>query len=423
MSRISSTAQPRALTLTEELEKLEQSITLTLQEIDHNFSRAHRIVTSSILPIVEQYATHSKDVWEGSRFWKQFFESSANVSLSGYEERPSQFETTEEEITDNTVTEESNATTHTTLETSESYETPAAQHISTDSIQDLDLSNLTMSPSHSTPRPPRPQQPNFADYPSPYEALRREVNSTTVVDATSLTQTAMPETPGRPVFPIDSIARTPESSPYLPPQPTSIPRPSTARKKTDPVLHHVLDRTYRVQATPMTASRYTNVQPKSAARLFTTTGRQNTNVDPTLSSSPVAPPELHPEIFSSPERKARIPGVSVLSPSKHKGEKPSAPARTRGIWDSDDDDLDDEIDFGQSPPKTMQFHVPQNRLLKTPAKEASQRIVDDILTRAGMDFEDEEIDFSRELETEALDVGVASPSVVRAAANIEDETF
>ena len=83
MARPSSTAQQRQLTLTEELEKLEQSITLTLQgartgahdkhttdysaEIDHNFSRAHRIVTSSILPIVEQYATHSKDVWEGSK--------------------------------------------------------------------------------------------------------------------------------------------------------------------------------------------------------------------------------------------------------------------------------------------------------------------------------------------------------------------
>jgi hypothetical protein len=36
-------------------------------EIDHNFSRAHRIVTSSILPIVEQYAEHSKAVWEGSK--------------------------------------------------------------------------------------------------------------------------------------------------------------------------------------------------------------------------------------------------------------------------------------------------------------------------------------------------------------------
>ena len=82
MSRSVSSSQ-RTLTLPEELEKLEQSITLTLQgllasvysildaddliEIDHNFSRAHRIVTTSILPIVEQYAEHSKNVWEGSK--------------------------------------------------------------------------------------------------------------------------------------------------------------------------------------------------------------------------------------------------------------------------------------------------------------------------------------------------------------------
>merc|ERR1712230_262941 len=322
-----------------------RSLRLTLAEIDHNFSRAHRIVTSSILPIVEQYGGHSKEVWEGSRFWKQFFESSANVSLSGYEEQPSQHETI-----DNTVTEESHSTTQTTLETSESYETPNAQHISTDSIQDLDLSNLSISPSHSTPRPPRAQKANFADYPSPYEALRQEVNST-AVDATSLTQTALPETPGRPVFPTDAIARTPESSPFLP------------------------------------------------------------------------PPELHPEIFSSPERKVRIPGVSLLTPAKHKGDAAKAPSRTPGIWDSDEDDLEDDIDFGQSPPKTMQFHVPQNRLLKTPAKEASQRIVEDILTNAGMDFGEEEIDFTRELETQDFEFGAASPSVVRPSANIEDETF
>ena len=79
--------QTRALSLTEELEKLEQSITLTLQgngpcanqwscpdqnpEIDHNFSRAHRIVTSSILPVVEQYGNHSRDVWEGSKVGEQ----------------------------------------------------------------------------------------------------------------------------------------------------------------------------------------------------------------------------------------------------------------------------------------------------------------------------------------------------------------
>lgn len=87
MSR-AGVSSARPLSLTEELEKLEQSITLTLQgkitpplpflskhrlftntisEIDHNFSRAHRIVTTSILPVVEQYANHSNAVWEGSK--------------------------------------------------------------------------------------------------------------------------------------------------------------------------------------------------------------------------------------------------------------------------------------------------------------------------------------------------------------------
>lgn len=62
-----TTVGTRGLSLTEELERLEQQITLTLQEIDSNFSRAHRIVTGSILPIVEQYARHSGEVWEGSK--------------------------------------------------------------------------------------------------------------------------------------------------------------------------------------------------------------------------------------------------------------------------------------------------------------------------------------------------------------------
>lgn len=36
-------------------------------EIDQNFSQAHRIVTTSILPLVEQYAENSRDVWEGAK--------------------------------------------------------------------------------------------------------------------------------------------------------------------------------------------------------------------------------------------------------------------------------------------------------------------------------------------------------------------
>lgn len=36
-------------------------------EIDHNFSKAHRIVTASILPVVEQYGENSKAIWEASK--------------------------------------------------------------------------------------------------------------------------------------------------------------------------------------------------------------------------------------------------------------------------------------------------------------------------------------------------------------------
>ncbi|KAJ2968665.1 hypothetical protein NQ176_g9069 [Zarea fungicola] len=51
-------------------------------------------------------------------------------------------------------------------------------------------------------------------------------------------------------------------------------------------------------------------------------------------------------------------------------------------WESDDDD-DDDLYGGMSPPKTIQFALPPSKLLQTPAREASKRIVDDILTDAG----------------------------------------
>ncbi|KAF5101858.1 hypothetical protein D0Z00_000720 [Geotrichum galactomycetum] len=70
----------------EELENTEQSITLCLQEIDRNFAHAQRIIASAIVPVVEQYGRESRKASDGARFWKSFLETSANVSLSGYEE-------------------------------------------------------------------------------------------------------------------------------------------------------------------------------------------------------------------------------------------------------------------------------------------------------------------------------------------------
>ncbi len=77
---------------TEELEHLEQEITLTLQEIDRNFARSHKIVNESIIPVVKKYGAASKGVWDGVKFWEAFFEASANVTLSGYKEAVNQEE-------------------------------------------------------------------------------------------------------------------------------------------------------------------------------------------------------------------------------------------------------------------------------------------------------------------------------------------
>lgn len=205
----------------------------------------------------------------------------------------------------------------------------------------------------------------FIDDLSPYEALRQEVAHSK--DITKLSQA--PVTPGKPSALVnDDVTMTLRSSPFFPVNEASAVRPSTARKRTDPLLHRVLDRNYRVQATPMTGNRYdlprNDKEPESKATAAATpaTSRRNRFIDSTLSSSPeIAAPELHAEIFSSPMRKQRTPGVSVLTPGKRRDN-----SKTPGMWDSDDE-VEDE-DFGQSPPKTIQFHVPQSRLLKTPGK-------------------------------------------------------
>ncbi|OAL67343.1 hypothetical protein A7C99_1207 [Trichophyton rubrum] len=430
-------AVQRSLTLTEELEKLEQSITLTLQEIDSNFNKAHRIVTSSIIPIVEQYAENSKDVWETSKFWKQFFEASANVSLSGYEEQPPI-----DNEQDATVSTNATATDDSTYqEESESYASPSSEHISINQKvkdeDDPDLSTLSLSPSHSTPRargissraiPDDDTTSPRMEYSSTFD--QREDNLPAIESPLQLCG-AGPRTPGKEnQLGYNEIA-TPNTSSSTAFNPTSKLNLSTALKgdRADPLMHRVLDKTYRVQATPLTNTR----------RLTTAKGNNKFNVatpstsrykldDSPLSSPELEAPKLHTELFDSPmirrsaakrnHSETRTPGVSILAtPSnKFKGDP--------NQWDSDedfkkgryadDDDEDDSALVDFSPPKTMQFHVPQSRLMKTPAKEASKRIVSDLLYTAG----------ASELTDDLGDIyddPNNSPSIIRRSG--VDETF
>ncbi|KAG9663368.1 hypothetical protein KCU95_g9254, partial [Aureobasidium melanogenum] len=400
MSRIGAPANNRNLSLTEELERLEQSITLTLQEIDHNFSKAHRIVTSSILPVVDQYAQHSRDVWEGSRFWKQFFEASANVSLSGYQEGA-----LEDDMTNNDTTAQETSYDEPSAEddVAERTMTPTAHDYPHDHDEDTSIidspSNTTGV--HSTPQI-KTKQKHFAS-PSPIKPSSHQIS-----------------TPMRDTLNLQS------SSPFEPP---SAYQPSTAQRQQnpDPLMHRIMDRNFRIQATPHTARKQTRpatTDTPATAQNQTQTRTRNLFADSSPMSSPeMDAPQLRSDLFS-PQKSPRktlqaphTPGISVQTPGRDLMTSTgralftdTKDRTTRTLWDQESDSDDD---FSISPPKTMQFHIPQSRLMQTPAREASRIIVDDLLATAGAD---------RTESIEGDSVPEISPSLVRRKWD-DDDTF
>ncbi|KAJ4351063.1 hypothetical protein N0V95_004167 [Ascochyta clinopodiicola] len=410
MSR-QSMAPNRNLSLTEELEKLEQSITLTLQEIDHNFSRAHRIVTTGILPIIEQYGKHSEAVWEGSKFWKQFFEASANVSLSGYE-APQEDSIAQDDTHDSeTYGDEETMTGDATGQGAITPQRATSSHGELEDTMTLDSPSM----GHSTPGMPHSlrkgrngdgeeldaeeEAPQFAGLSSPYETLREELEGG---PHGSRTPRFEPVTPGKSQTLPDMMGF--DSSPFV--QPTTSKKPHFNQ---DPLMHRVLDKTFRVQATPLVSPRKykpTGAFTPSAAHRAAPTPRgaaANARLPKWDDSSPPSSPapQLRADIFS-PVKTPRTPGVSIQTPAK--GKQPMSAGRDQDYVDYSDDD---ELDF--SPPKTIQFHIPQTKLLQTPAREASRRIVDDLLMTAGGDF----TDTTNGMEDD-------SPSVVRRQVDLDD---
>ena len=170
-------------------------------------------------------------------------------------------------------------------------------------------------------------------------------------------------------------------------------------------MHRMADKTYRVQATPLGKGAAAAAGSGAGRSKFAITPKTNPPVsrydDSPLSSPEPEAPKLNAEIFGDSPLKPTTPGTagsrrryqhappsagadrlrftpqpgtSVLTPAKGGGGGGGG-AGKRPVWDSDDDDDDDfgggggdfdDDDLGASPPKTMQFHIPQSRLMKTP---------------------------------------------------------
>ena len=433
-----------------------------LLEIDHNFSRAHRIVTTSILPIVEQYSEHSKAVWEGSKFWKQFFEASANVSLSSYEEgAPGESEAGEQTELDEDLSEageggeeyeEQTVTSAVTPSQSLNVESPSKGAQETPQTKVRSKTQLEDSLLSTPKNPPAKSGPTMADFSSPYESLKRELRGSPPPDQGQ--ESELPSTPrnpgSSPVKSLGTVGIEQKSQRRKPPAQT--PGTSNRQNNNDVMLHRVLDKNYRLAATPLTTGRRRapeSTLPRRATKATADTPSASSvkqkppipvksSLFDDLDSSPAAPaPTLNADLFNSPApANSRVPGISVLASAKKRTPRrpttddadddglSAADRRRRDEWDDDDDDGDQEdtdgdLLPGMSPPKTLQFHVPQSRLLQTPgkinnhpfttlliifaqtkmltsrfalyiAREASKRIVEDLLlTAAGGDDDDD----------------------------------
>lgn len=256
--------------------------------------------------------------------------------------------------------------------------------------------------SGSTPRPPatKTMKTQLASLESPYETMKREMDGEDG-NTTVLRDEDDEDEDDTSVLFAQRTARLPDMS--MTPRDRlqgQLNRDQPTQKSKDPLLHRVLDKSYRVQATPhRPALRISPLKGVDKGK-----GKDSTPAVPSwqqgspMSSPEMAVPKLRSEAFMSPvkarQRLAanqgpRTPGVSVQTPGTARKTKnmfaddndgdddtAAADQKYEIDWDIgelvDDDDLD--LYAGMSPPKTIQFALPPSKLLQTPGTFHAQDI-------------------------------------------------
>ncbi|KAI0715648.1 hypothetical protein C8T65DRAFT_738512 [Cerioporus squamosus] len=374
----------------DQIEQIEQLITIKLQNIDANFSKIQHVMANRILPAVKRYAVGTQPVREAAKFWTTFYEQAAQIRIPTYDDYgASQDQEDETETTHN----ESEATPAESSRHSESelegLGTPQSHHTFN---PDQTSSEVSFAPAHgavsSTPAMSRTRSSNPHDsfasqasdpmpswnssLESPLLQLNREIQSLaaeqSVVPFTSAvhdTYDASDDVTQRPI-PVDALANEP-----------SILRSSDkgkAREGPKPLLQNVLRRNANTSTATASTSRTTSplkFKPKT----------------PVLKSlNPYLPPDSNPSDWKGV---VDLKDPSVASPQKTIPSsviklatfKPSAAigiarARTKTPPPKDDDSFDEN--FGMSPPVMTDFaRLP--KLGRTPRKEAAERIMQNLV--------------------------------------------
>jgi DASH complex subunit ASK1 len=306
------------------------------------------------------------------------------VSLSGYEDQANENEGETSVAEDSSAMRDEFTIDMTADLDEEATRASAAGHHSALHGDESMLDDAELA--GSTPRPPatRNTKPNLSSFESSYEAMRREMEDEEGGGAAS--QESDEEENSSVLFAQhtarlpDIYSTTPKGLPNLQSRDESVQR----QGHKDPLLHRVLDKAYRLQATPHKSSvRISPLKGKQPESLQKQRSAPMAWQDSPMSSPEIAVPTLRSEAFMSPYKSnarqrlaaatqaPRTPGVSVQTPAAARktrdvfaaesAAKSGGKAAYEISWDSDDDD-----NLGMSPPKTIQFALPPSKLLQTP---------------------------------------------------------
>ncbi|KAK7686536.1 hypothetical protein QCA50_010136 [Cerrena zonata] len=377
----------------EQIEQIEQLITIKLQNIDANFSKIQQIMANRILPAVKRYAVGTEPIRDAAKFWTTFFEQAAQIRVPTYED----YSTHEDQQTE---TETSGPSEHSDTQSGEAT-TPTQSATFNPDGTSTEVSfmpgqaAISSTPAASRHRSMRSQDfshlsdttPSWASsLESPLVRLDREIQSLGQDDAVSVASTSMGQ------FTIlddpsgvydEEVTERPkptEDNTFLPQSEKSR---GKARETPQPLLRNILQRNIGTadssNATGRSSVSPLKLKPKTPILK---------NLNPYL--PPSADPSRWTGVVDLQDPSIRSPAKAEPSPAKHQRftfhppptttnasfKRPLTPKRIKTGHDADDDSFDEG--FGMSPPITTDWaRLP--KLGQTPRKEAAERIMNKLL--------------------------------------------
>ncbi|KAF9505917.1 hypothetical protein BS47DRAFT_1399980 [Hydnum rufescens UP504] len=131
--------------VTEQLELMDQLITLRLQNVDAIFADIHSIIIGQLLPSIKRYSMNTQPTREAAHYWKTFFEIAANVKVPMPGGEPS---VPEEE--QHTAPSDGDSSHHTEEKTHESHDQASFSSDRTPANYSFDPV-LSSTPAHGAP--------------------------------------------------------------------------------------------------------------------------------------------------------------------------------------------------------------------------------------------------------------------------------